>query len=81
MSDFWIGIIITTVYLIGWIIFCILNLKRVGTVESNYEGEWNVETIDVVLEGVFWPLTAIVILIFSPVIILTRIFEAVNHDK
>lgn len=76
MSDFWIGFIVISVYIIGWFVYCFLNKSSIGTMESDYEGEYMIDTMDVVMMGLFWPFMLFIIILLSPIKIMEWI---INH--
>ena len=73
------AIILILVYLLGCAIYCIVMHNRIGTTESHYEPNGvcqdDVESVDIVLESLFWPLVLPVYIVLLPITIMAKLLK------
>lgn len=83
------AIILILVYLLGCAIYCIVMHSRIGTTESHYEPngvyQGDVESVDIVLESLFWPLALPGYIVLLPITIMAKLLkmyhEHLKHKK
>lgn len=77
--------IILGIYLIGILVYCWFNRDRIGEETYEYIGngqseQCSTDTETIVLESVFWPIGAILIIIFLPIKVLSKLLDILNKN-
>ena len=71
-------------YIVAMIIYCLINHKRIGTVEQSWGDygpeEHNIDTVTIAFKSVFWWLYLFVYALFSPILICEFIIRK-YHEK
>lgn len=76
------SILAILIYILGCVIFCLLNHSLIGTTEYDLEGwDYELDATDVVLKSVFWPIFFIVCIIFLPINIGARLLDKYHYGK
>lgn len=74
-----IAVIVIIVYLVGCIVYCLLNHNRIGETSVSFDYPGGIETttdeMDIIFESMFWPFMLVFTILLSPFIIGVHLLE------